>query len=109
MTEVADSTVGMSSYHLMTEVGRPLSPSEIRFLAARHGHLYPLEQVERALDKMVARGWVREVGDRYDLVDPSRRRVLARRQIDDAPDPGWEGWRLADGTPQGVPIETVVS
>lgn len=116
MASYADSTIGMTAYNVIAMHSNPTAFDDICTVACRLQHAdLDREQMQRALDELVARKRVTVVDGIYDLVASDRLMVVQRDLGDYNPrtmEGGWEAWRVKDPRVRdGVgtrPIESLI-
>lgn len=89
--EVADSTVAMSLYNVVAGEG-VATLEDARLALSRHGLLWPMEALERALAQLVGRGLAVEDCGRVGVTGKLGHVVVERDRSDPE---GWAGWRTA--------------
>jgi hypothetical protein len=98
-TTLATSTIAMSTYSVLAMAGESVSLSVLYGTVCKgHEHTIPTEAFARALEGLLQRGLVQEVGDQlYQAKGPRGEPVRWRARGGD----GWEGWQVRgqDGRP----------
>lgn len=94
--EVADSTVAMSLYNAVVGEGAA-TLEDARSALARHGLLWPMSSLEKALRQLLERGLMVVDSNRIGVTGKPGHVVVERDRSDPE---GWAGWRVAPHVPR---------
>lgn len=103
LTQIAQSTIGMSIYNTIVTCARPISPETIAArLQSIHFRDLELADIADPILFMLDKGWLKVAGEgRLDVVDSKRRQVKYRGRNDfhvnedGIVEGGWSDWMVS--------------
>lgn len=109
------STIAMSAYNAIAISNGKTDKATIFDILIRVQHpLLGIRLLERSLNKLVRKNFVKEENGVYSLYD-SKRRVIVARDLSDTrvdnkgiPRGGWKHWRVRDFADGLIPIEEAI-
>ena len=100
MSEIADSTIGMSVYNVLAIAGA-MAPADIRDRLAEHEFVVPLAKVEIAVATLGVRGLIFEKSPGKWVAGGPPGCVVCKR---DRNGDGWGDWKITNSQGRLVPL-----